>query len=510
MNQTVVGVFNSHEAAERAAAELERQGFERGAMQIKATDAGTGTSENAARTDDVDEATGLHGIRAPLLRRAVRRRRARSRRQLRRGGAPRPRGADGRGRRKPARSRARDAQQGRRGRSRRAGLDLAQPGLVGPRRRRRAVLARAGRVRAREGPAGPEGRGRDRQARGERRRGARRLARHLAPGLGVGRAAARGSGCRAAPGRPRGLRGRPRRVRGAHKSRSRSWPSDRSCRRRRAWSKGSSSASASRARPRRSRTRCGAPRSTSNASAATASAARAAASPARWAALHRPADAASPTSRTSFARTIQTNFANTGASYDELQPAYRGGYELRATAGSPTATGTTSSRSCARGGSASIRGRRGNASGGGASRLGSGDELTRRGPGDQVSGIQPSTGSIAAGMPRSGKRAERAACTRQSTASRRSPLGVGDQRGAQRCVAARARRRAGRVVLERGARSPRAPRRDRGCRGSCTNGARSARARAGADTLRPPPGRDRRRAAGRSSRRLATSLAMPS
>ncbi len=59
MNQTVVGVFNSHEAAERAAAELERQGFERGAMQIKATDAGTGTSENAARTDDVDEATGF-------------------------------------------------------------------------------------------------------------------------------------------------------------------------------------------------------------------------------------------------------------------------------------------------------------------------------------------------------------------------------------------------------------------------------------------------------------------
>jgi len=44
MNQTVVGVFNSHEAAERAAEELSRQGIERSAMQIKATESGRETS----------------------------------------------------------------------------------------------------------------------------------------------------------------------------------------------------------------------------------------------------------------------------------------------------------------------------------------------------------------------------------------------------------------------------------------------------------------------------------
>ena len=40
MNQTLVGVFNSYEAAERAAAELSRQGIDRSAMQIKATESG--------------------------------------------------------------------------------------------------------------------------------------------------------------------------------------------------------------------------------------------------------------------------------------------------------------------------------------------------------------------------------------------------------------------------------------------------------------------------------------
>ena len=62
MNQTVVGVFQSHEAAERAAADLERQGFERSAMQIKSTGAGDLSSADSGATvagDRDDEGRGV-------------------------------------------------------------------------------------------------------------------------------------------------------------------------------------------------------------------------------------------------------------------------------------------------------------------------------------------------------------------------------------------------------------------------------------------------------------------
>ena len=50
MNQTVVGVFNSHEAAERAAETLAGQGFERSRMHVKSTGAdSTGTASAHAR-----------------------------------------------------------------------------------------------------------------------------------------------------------------------------------------------------------------------------------------------------------------------------------------------------------------------------------------------------------------------------------------------------------------------------------------------------------------------------
>jgi uncharacterized protein (TIGR02271 family) len=63
MNQTVVGVFNSYQAAERAVAELEGQGFERSTIQIKATqsDSVSGSSGVAggSTASDRDEGTGV-------------------------------------------------------------------------------------------------------------------------------------------------------------------------------------------------------------------------------------------------------------------------------------------------------------------------------------------------------------------------------------------------------------------------------------------------------------------
>jgi uncharacterized protein (TIGR02271 family) len=63
MNQTVVGVFDSYEAAERAAAELGRLGFERSEMQIQAADGSgrsTTTGSGSSRSsDDEDEGTGV-------------------------------------------------------------------------------------------------------------------------------------------------------------------------------------------------------------------------------------------------------------------------------------------------------------------------------------------------------------------------------------------------------------------------------------------------------------------
>ena len=61
MNQTLVGVFNSYQEAERACAELEREGFDRSAMQIKSTDSGDITrSTSVSGTDTtVHEHTGV-------------------------------------------------------------------------------------------------------------------------------------------------------------------------------------------------------------------------------------------------------------------------------------------------------------------------------------------------------------------------------------------------------------------------------------------------------------------
>jgi uncharacterized protein (TIGR02271 family) len=63
MNQTVVGVFNSYEAAERAAAELEGQGFERSTIQIKATQSDSVSSSSAvaggSTASDRDDGTGV-------------------------------------------------------------------------------------------------------------------------------------------------------------------------------------------------------------------------------------------------------------------------------------------------------------------------------------------------------------------------------------------------------------------------------------------------------------------
>ena len=61
MNQTVVGVFNSHEAAQSAAAELGRAGFDSDEVQIKAAGssaAGSGSGSTSAR-DSSDEDTGV-------------------------------------------------------------------------------------------------------------------------------------------------------------------------------------------------------------------------------------------------------------------------------------------------------------------------------------------------------------------------------------------------------------------------------------------------------------------
>ena len=61
MNQTVVGVFNSHEAAERAAETLANQGFERRRMHVKSTGAdSTGTVSDTTGTASQDgESTGV-------------------------------------------------------------------------------------------------------------------------------------------------------------------------------------------------------------------------------------------------------------------------------------------------------------------------------------------------------------------------------------------------------------------------------------------------------------------
>lgn len=60
MNQTVVGVFNSHEAAERAAETLAGQGFERSRMHVKSTGAdGTGTVSDTTGTTQDGESTGV-------------------------------------------------------------------------------------------------------------------------------------------------------------------------------------------------------------------------------------------------------------------------------------------------------------------------------------------------------------------------------------------------------------------------------------------------------------------
>ena len=60
MNQTVVGVFNSHEAAERAAETLASQGFERSQMHIKSTGgSSTGTITGSSSASGDDEGTGI-------------------------------------------------------------------------------------------------------------------------------------------------------------------------------------------------------------------------------------------------------------------------------------------------------------------------------------------------------------------------------------------------------------------------------------------------------------------
>ena len=62
MNQTVVGVFNSHEAAERAAETLAGQGFERSRMHVKSTGAdstGTASATTSTSTSQDGEGTGV-------------------------------------------------------------------------------------------------------------------------------------------------------------------------------------------------------------------------------------------------------------------------------------------------------------------------------------------------------------------------------------------------------------------------------------------------------------------
>jgi uncharacterized protein (TIGR02271 family) len=60
MNQTVVGVFNSHEAAERAAETLASQGFDRSQMHVKSTGGGSGDAvADTTRTSQDGEGTGL-------------------------------------------------------------------------------------------------------------------------------------------------------------------------------------------------------------------------------------------------------------------------------------------------------------------------------------------------------------------------------------------------------------------------------------------------------------------
>ena len=121
--------------------------------------------------------------------------------------------------------------------------------------------------------------------------------------------------------------------------------------------------------------------------------------------------------------------------------------------------------------------------GGRAPRLGQGDELSARARTAQPSGIQPSTGSTAVrqavarqrGGPRRLHQAEdrvepvAARLVDQRLAQRRADR---EREAARRCRRSRARRR-----------SQRARRGDRAGRDSCTSAARSARARAGADSL---------------------------
>ena len=59
MNQTVVGVFNSYEDAQSAAAELGREGFDRGDIQIKAGSTGTASSTTTGYRDSEEEGTGV-------------------------------------------------------------------------------------------------------------------------------------------------------------------------------------------------------------------------------------------------------------------------------------------------------------------------------------------------------------------------------------------------------------------------------------------------------------------
>jgi len=60
MNQTVVGVFNSHEAAERAAETLASQGFDRSQMHVKSTGVDSpDTASGTTGTDPGREGTGV-------------------------------------------------------------------------------------------------------------------------------------------------------------------------------------------------------------------------------------------------------------------------------------------------------------------------------------------------------------------------------------------------------------------------------------------------------------------
>jgi uncharacterized protein (TIGR02271 family) len=59
MNQTLVGVFNSYQEAERACAELEREGFDRSAMHVKSTDSDDSTSSVSSTGTTTHEGTGV-------------------------------------------------------------------------------------------------------------------------------------------------------------------------------------------------------------------------------------------------------------------------------------------------------------------------------------------------------------------------------------------------------------------------------------------------------------------